>query len=205
MKRFAIHVFSISALCSALMFTPAFADGVVNAVSYQPLPASPLIAVEPLDDSADSKAMQVDFVQALKAKGFTITGVDDATLVFTFATSNIMGAWSKGDRRTILEIDRSGGKSDEDDVDNKVMLNIYNSSRGALVNKGSGDSKSATHPAKYRIDVTLDDRKAKQRIWQAWATADVERGDSYTLTKSMIPVLSGIIGQTVRRQGFSVP
>ncbi|MEE8394356.1 MAG: hypothetical protein V3R66_08425 [Rhodospirillales bacterium] len=191
-------------LYGALAYGAAGAEsgdqGLMNAVSYMPLSRGSPIAVRPLDDSDQNMILQQEFERALSDRGYTVSR--DAQLVLTFETRDVVGAWSGTGPRTMLELqnneDRVGSQTP------KVMLNIYNSTRGGVLNKGQSGTRIVT-PSQYRIDATIDDRSNGKRLWQAWAVADLGHRDSISLTKAMIPVMVGNLGLTVKRQPFNLP
>ncbi|MCW9046150.1 MAG: hypothetical protein OQK35_07435, partial [Alphaproteobacteria bacterium] len=85
----------------------------------------------------------------------------------------------------------------------KAKVNLFDSSRGGLFNEGN-DSHDAGTPPQYRVDVTLDDRKARNRVWQGWAISELDLLEGDDLIKAMIPVLTHNLGKTVRRQPFKI-
>ncbi len=196
MRQFIITLVGLLIFLSPLS---ASADGVLNAVSYHPLVSNPAITVSPLDDSDENIRLKADFEKNLKAAGYQV--VTDSSLVFTFETRGDAGSWGSGERRSVVEFSGhsgSGGKENQ-----KTRLNIYNSERGGLLNKGKNSTDTGTAPL-YRIDVSLDDRQAKNRIWQGWAIADLGHLERNELIKKMILVLTSNIGKTIRRQPFKI-
>lgn len=180
--------------------TPAKAgNGIVNAVSFEPIPANTPITVRPLDDSDANLRLKEDFEAALRAKGFT--PAPDAQIVLTFETGNEIGSWVDKGRRSLIELQAKGGRDGGEDA--QAMLNIYNSTRGGLLNKGDGGT-SITTPSTYTIRVTVDNRNGGKRLWEGWTTADLVQGDREQLAKSMLPVLMGNLGLTVSRKPFEI-
>jgi len=113
-----------------------------------------------------------------------------------------VGAWSDNGRRQLLRLQNSQSVGGLDSPE--VRFNLYDSERGAVFNEGQTGTHITT-PASYRLNATIDDRTNGERLWQAWTTAEVGQSDGFTLTKAMVPVMVGGIGQTVKRQPFTLP
>jgi hypothetical protein len=175
-------------------------QGVLNAVSYLPLPRGAAIAVRPLDDTDDNLILQHEFEQRLRAQGYVVSA--DAALVLTFETRNEIGAWSDAGQRRPLELKQSRAASGIQDP--QVQLNLYDSSRGGVFNEGRGRT-AITTPGRYRLDASIDDRTNGQRLWQGWSVADLGAFDSLQLTRAMVPAIVGSVGQTLKRQPFDLP
>ena len=173
------------------------ADGSVYAISYKPLPADSTIAVRPWDDSRENLELAEEFKRVLGSLGYKVA--DNAALVLSFETRDILGSWSAGERRSILEIEGHGGRRGGEDA--SVRLNLYESSRGGMFNEGR--APAAVVPSKYQLEVTLD-RKAGGRLWQGHASAALQRLSGFELVKSMIPVVAEHLGKTVRRKTFTL-
>jgi len=175
-------------------------EGILNAIAYLPMPADRAIAVRPLDDTDENLKLQRDFEEILRARGYTIT--PDATLVLTFYTRDEVGAWSDAGQRRVLELKQSLAASGIQDP--QVQLNLYDSGRGGVFNKGRGRTSIVT-PGRYRLDATIERRADGKRLWQGWSVADLGQFDTLELTRAMIPALVDGIGQTVKRKSFLLP
>lgn len=199
MKRIA-RLFACLVVLSSL---PAVAedtgDGLLNAVSYRPLPTNMPIAIRAMDNSDENMALAREFEGALRAGGYTVS--PGAGLILTFEVRDELGAWSDHGKRTLLELSAKGGYEGGEDA--KARFNVYNSQKGGILNKGRGGT-SITTPSQYRIDVTIEDKSNGKSLWQAWAVADLGSSDGATLTKNMVPVLVKNLGQTVKQQPFTV-
>ncbi len=176
--------------------------GLMNAIAYLDLSKKESIAVKPLDNSDDNMVLLAVFEKALSDNGYTVAA--DAPLIMTFDTRDMVGAWSTNRQSTMLELqnnrDRKGSQTP------KVLLNIYNSSRGGVFNKGK--DKSGTRivtPSQYRLDVSIDNKNDGKRLWQAWAVANKGHRGSLYLAKSMIPVIVDSLGRTVKKMPFDLP
>lgn len=173
--------------------------GTMNAVSFSPMPSNVEIAVRPLDDSDANLRLKEMFAAELRSKGFRV--VDKSTLVMTVETRDEVGSWTDQGRRSLIELQAKGGRDGGEDA--QAMVNIYNSTRGGLLNEGRGGTSIAT-PSTYRINVTVDDRNNGKRIWQGWTIADLGHGDREALAKAMVPALMGHLGLTASLQSFDI-
>jgi hypothetical protein len=189
----------------SLTVSPVFAQspggGLLNAVVYKDVPAGAGILVRPLDDSDDNLVLKQEFEAELQRRGFRIQ--PDSELVLTFETRDSIGAYTDRNARHVLELSGGGGRGGGEDA--RARVNVFDSASGGLINPGSesGNTEIVT-PTQYRLDVTLDDKANRKRLWQAWATADIERSDGLTLTRGMVPVIVQAVGQTVRQQPFKI-
>jgi hypothetical protein len=177
----------------ALPVAPATAaEGTVNAVSYKQIPSGQPMAVQAWDNSDENLELAKEFTAILIAQGFRVA--DDAPLVISFTTRDVLGYWSAGKRRHLLEVEGHGGRTGGENA--RVMLNLY-SSQGGVLNKGKEPGNVV--PSKYMLEVTLDQRKG-ERLWQGEATAALLRTDGFSLLRAMLPALLNHMGQTVRRK-----
>ena len=174
--------------------------GVVNAVSYRPVPSGSAVMVRVMDNSDANLALKTDFETALKSQGFQISS--DSPLVFTFETRDVVGAWSDSGRRSIIELEGRGGRMGGEDA--KARVNIFNTERGGLLNKGEGETNIVTQ-GRFRLDLTLDDRTSRKRLWQGWAESDQGQHRGSDLLAAMVPIIVGTVGRTVRREAFKLP
>ncbi|MDX9859757.1 MAG: hypothetical protein RBS99_02460 [Rhodospirillales bacterium] len=201
MKRLLIGLGLVSlAVCgSAAAQQPN--QGLLNAVSYERIPAGTAVTVSPLDNSDDNLILQKRFEEELRARGYAISG--DAPLVFTFDIRDTVGAYLAGNVRHVIELSGGGGRGGGEDA--KARLNVFDSGGGGLLNEGADPSDTTiVTQAQYRLDATLDERASGRRLWQVWATADLEQSDGLTLTMAMVPVIAQHVGQTVRQKPFPV-
>lgn len=172
---------------------------VLNAVAYKPIPAGTAIAVLPLDNSDENLSLQREFEYHLKQRGYRVSA--QGVIVLTFEMRNVVGSWSDSGRRTIIELEGRNAVGDDDST--RAMVNIYNSKRGGVFNKGRGGIATVT-PSQFRLDVSLDTRQGGKRLWQAWSVANQGQTDGLTLTKAMVPVMVGNLGQTVRSKRIAL-
>ncbi|MGY9014555.1 MAG: hypothetical protein ACKVG9_04585 [Rhodospirillales bacterium] len=172
--------------------------GTLNAVSYSPLKVEDSIAVETYDNSADNLKLKELFEAELRKVGYTVS--DNAKIALSFEGRDQAGAWVQPGDRTYIELhnnpERDGSKEP------KVLLNLYNSARGGVFNKGDGNREVT--PRKYRLDTTIDDKTNGRRIWHAWSVKNVGASDSAALAASMIPLLVKSLGKAVQGQAFEI-
>lgn len=195
MRRFAF----LAALLLSWVTAPAVhADGLLNAVSFQPLPEGAALFVRPLDNSDRNIAIQAEFERELKRKGYTVS--KDATLIFSFETRDSAGSWTGGGPNRFVELsnnhDQSGVNAPQ------VRFNLFNSTRGGLLNPGRKDRIRTVTPSRFRIDVTIDDKTNGKRLWQGWSTADIGIGTTRAMSRSMIPAIVNGLGKTVKKKSF---
>ncbi|NQV44146.1 MAG: hypothetical protein HQ501_04545 [Rhodospirillales bacterium] len=177
-------------------YAQSFGEGVVNAVSFRPLPADMSIRVQALDNSDDNLVLIDEVKKALKARGYPLS--DDGGMILTLETRSEIGAWSTTDRRHTLEIKGETG-SHSDDA--QVKLNLFDSNTGGILNQGTSGTTIVT-PSQYVIEISLDNATDGKRHWQAWAAAELGQSDGLTLMRGMIPALSDVVGKTVSQQTF---
>ena len=194
MKRFGVVFMTMALLVAGKVSAQSVDEGLINAVAYKPLPAGVAITVRPMDDSDENLVLQKRIEGELKAQGYSVSG--DGVLILTFETRDTVGAWSDTGRRSVLEFQYKN---------ERLRLNLFDSAKGGVFNEGRADGTSIVTPSQYRIDATVDDRRNGERLWQAWATASLQQSDGATLTRSMVPVMVGSLGKTVRRQTFQLP
>ena len=173
-------------------------DGILNAVSYRPLKAGIKIAVEPYDNSAANLKLKGRFEEALRKAGYEIS--DSANIIMSFESRDEAGAWVQPGNRTYIELSNNPERRGVEPP--KVLLNLYNSERGGVLNSGRGNREVI--PRKYRLDTTIDNKTNGRRMWHAWTITNVGASDSSALAASMIPMLVKNLGQTVRGQAFEI-
>ena len=199
MRNFGVLVIAMSFLGAGGLFPAAAQQGLINSVAYGEIAPGTPIAVRPLDNSDQNLVLQEHFERQLKAKGYAVS--EDANLVLSFETRDVVGAWSDGGVRTVIELKNNRHRTGQDPP--QVNVNIYNSSRGGLLNKGRGGGTSITTPSQYRLDAIIDDRSNGERIWQAWATANLRSAGRRAVSEAMVPALDEHLGSTVKNKPFS--
>ena len=196
MRRFGF----LAALLLSWVTAPAVhAEGLLNAVSFQPLPEGAALFVRPLDNSDRNIALQAEFERELKQKGYTVS--KDATLIFSFETRDSAGSWTGGGPNPFVELsnnhDQSGVNAPQ------VRFNLFNSNRGGILNPRRKDRTRTVTPSRFRIDVTIEDKTNGKRLWQGWSTADISIGSTRAMSRSMIPAIVNGLGKTVKKKSYN--
>jgi hypothetical protein len=173
------------------------ADGVLNAVSYQVLPANISIVVEPLDDSDSNLEIKSEIESALRARGINVS--NDGAYVLSFEIRDRLGMLSEAGNRYLFKFETSGGRGGGENTE--ARLNVYDSHHGGLLNKGVGSSR-VSRPTIYRLEAGIEKRQSGKRIWEAWAEAQLTGGDSRDLTRRMVPAIVKNIGKTAKQLEF---
>jgi hypothetical protein len=198
MRYFTVVLGVIGLFFSSAAWAQSKGEGVLNAVSYRPLQAGIKIAVEPYDNSAANIKLKGHFEEALRKAGYEIS--DSANIIMSFESRDEAGAWVQPGKRTYIELHNNPERRGVEPP--KVLLNLYNSDRGGVLNSGRGNREVT--PRKYRLDTTIDNKSNGRRMWHAWTITNVGASDSSALAASMIPMLVKNLGQTVRGQAFEI-
>lgn len=178
------------------------ATGVLNAVAFRPVPQGAPILVRPLDDTNENLAIKKDIEDALTNKGYTI-GTDPKGIVLSFETRSQPGYWTSTRKRTFIELQGTAGSGTRAEKNSRGLVNLYNSQRGAVLNKGQ---QSVVTPAAtlYRLDVNIDNKTEGKSLWLAWAVANLAESDPVTLAESMVPVIVDNIGKSAKEKSFKL-
>lgn len=193
-KRTGLWLFLVFAIFAS---TCVRAEGVVNAVSYNPLPGNSTVEVRPFDDSDENLAVKAHIERELAARGITTNA--KAPLVMNFEVRNRIGYLNSGDNRHVLQFQTTGGRGGGEQTDARV--NVFNSQEGGLLNKGPGTRVS--NRTVYRLELNVEQRDNNERLWDGWAEAELTGGDSAELLRRMVPAVIKALGQTVKSQAFS--
>ncbi|MDA0305724.1 MAG: hypothetical protein O3B76_05480 [Proteobacteria bacterium] len=190
-----------SAFFIAWMTTsPASAEGTVSAVSFLPLPENSSLFVRPMDNSDQNLALQKEFERVLKNKGYKVS--KDAPLILTFETSDTDGSWTGGGPNNIVELSDNPAQTGVNAP--QVRFNLFNSTRGGLLNPNRKERTRTVSPSTFRIDVTIDNKSDGKRLWQGWSAADLGLSSNGAVTRVMIPTIIDGLGKTVKQQSFPV-
>jgi len=190
-----IHVL-VLALVSIASVTKA--DGLINAISFLPMPSSSTITVRPLDNSDRNLVLQKEFELALKNKGYTIGR--DEPLILTFDATDISGAWLGGGENRMIEFSNHDDQSGIEAP--RIHLNLFNSTRGGILNPNDRDKIRTVTPSSFRIDVSIDEKTNGKRIWQGWSSISYSIGKNFENSRQMIPILVENLGKTLSRKTF---
>jgi hypothetical protein len=176
--------------------------GVLNAVSFKPLPAGAPILVRPFDDTDENLVIKKDIEAALTARGYTL-GTDPKGIVLSFESRSQPGYWTSTSQRKFIELQGTAGTGTRAEKNTRGIVNLYDSQKGAVLNKGS---QSVVTPAAtlYRLDVTIDDKTDGKSLWRAWAVANLAEANEVTLAKAMVPAIVDSIGKGAKEQTFKL-
>ena len=199
MKIPAIIVFSVLIILSSIPWASA-EDGTINALSLRPLPSEKSIKVDPLDNSVDNLKLQKVIEAELRKSGYTIS--KQASLILSFSTRDQIGSWNSGSSSHVFSLETKTGRGHEERT--KARINVFDSTTGGLLNKSKKQRQPSSTASQYRLDISIEDRATGKTYWRAWSVADLDSGEGIELTTKMIPPLIEGLGQTIRRQVFSV-
>jgi len=176
--------------------------GVLNAVSFKPLPAGAPILVRPFDDTDENLVIKKDIEAALTARGYTL-GTDPKGIVLSFESRSQPGYWTSTSQRKFIELQGTAGTGTRAEKNTRGIVNLYDSQKGAVLNKGS---QSVVTPAAtlFRLDVTIDDKTDGKSLWRAWAVANLAEANEVTLAKAMVPAIVDSIGKGAKEQTFKL-
>jgi hypothetical protein len=176
--------------------------GVLNAVSFKPLPAGAPILVRPLDDTDKNLVIKKDIEAALTARGYTLS-TDPQGIVLSFESRSEPGYWTSTRQRKFIELEGTAGTGTRASKNSRGMVNLYDSQQGAVLNKGN---QSIVTPAAtlYRLDVNIDDKTDGKSLWRGWAIANLAEADAVNLAKAMVPALVDNIGKGAKEQSFKL-
>jgi hypothetical protein len=190
-------------LAGLIAGTAAAEDGSLNAAAFEnsTLPPGTAVSLRLYDNSDENLQVLKTFESALQSKGYIVS--DGAPLVINIDTSKEVGAWSTGDRRTLVQLettlDRADGTSDS-----RAHMSLFNSQTGGVFNPGNEDRTNIVTPSSYRLEATLDDRRDGRHLWQGWAIANAgAAGGGTGLLQAMVPIVVGALGKTVKQEPFS--
>ncbi len=198
--RTAALVFSL--LLASGATTWAANGGSLNAVAFANLPSGTAVTVRAFDNSNENLALKKFFEAALAAEGYVVS--PDAPLIFSFETSDDIGAYSLGGTRSVLELQGSTGSASNDEAA-RIRLNLFDSGRGGIFNEGRDDRTNVVTPASFRIDIAVNDSRDGRRLWQAWAVASPQGGGRAAAARAMAPIIVKALGQTVKESSFTLP
>ena len=202
MKLLRTAVMAVSLLLAFGTSAWAADGGSLNAIAFAKLPSGAAVSVRARDNSNENLALKKIFENALTAQGYVVS--EDAPLIFSFETSDDIGAYSSGGQRSVLELQGSTGSAGNDEAA-RIRLNLFDSRRGGLFNQGGDDRTNVITPASFRIDAAINDSRGGRRIWQAWAIASPQGSGRTTAAQGMAPIIVKALGKTVKESSFTLP
>lgn len=195
-KLFGVWFLLLAVVCNPF---PTLADGVLSSVSYLTLPEKLAVSIQPFDDSDDNLEIMQRIEEALRAEGYSV--VADAPFVMNFEIRDRLGSLSTSDNRHLFRFESKGGRGGGENA--KARVNVYDSQFGGLLNKGPAAPRVSNRTI-YRLEVNIEKKTNNERLWDAWAEAELTSGDGNRLIERMVPVVVKNIGQTIKRKDFQV-
>jgi hypothetical protein len=174
-------------------------QGLMNAISYKPLPQNTTFSVKPLDNSNQNILLKEEFEQLLKRRGFSIS--KNSPLVITFETHSELGSYRIRNRRSVLALEARGGREGGENA--RMRFNLFDSNTGGLFNQGKGETSLQTN-SQYRLDVSIVNRTNGKYHWQAWTTAKQDRSGGGALILAMVPEMVNKMGEKVKSHVFDL-
>jgi hypothetical protein len=197
MRKFIFLSAFLAAFIVSASASKAEGDGILNAVTYAPLPQKLSVEVRPFDDSDRNLEIKREIEHTLQIKGIQTS--DNAPYVMSFEVRDRLGFLSSAGKRYILSFETKGGRTGGENT--QARVNVFDSRQGGLLNKGDGDSRVSKKTV-YRLEINLEFRDSGKRLWDAWAEAQLSGGDSIDLTRRMIKPILNNIGKTVKNTSF---
>ena len=186
-------------LCFIAISSPLQADeGIINAVSFRPIPSATAIVVQPWDNS-DENLNTARLIEAqLRDLGYKIS--PHAKYTLSFESKSSLGKWSSSSRNTSVEFKAEGSSSEGEDAE--VRLNLFSSSKGGVLNPSTTPGENIL--SKVSLEITLDQENGA-RLWQGEAIAGVHQTDTASVARRLTPVLLDHFGKTIRRKTVNIP
>ncbi len=182
----------IALASSAIATAQTTKEGILNAISFEPLPESTSFLVRPLDDTNENLAIKAKFDAALAADGFSVT-TGESRFVLSFETKEEIGAGPAPQPQGAIRFQGQTGRTSTSDRRNVPKLL-----------EAPRDGTKIYRSSRYRIDATIDDKVEGKRLWQGWAIAGVDEHSHLFLAKAMVPAIVDSIGSTVRQKPFQL-
>lgn len=179
----------------------AWADARLNATQYSTSAPGRVVAVEPLDDSAENLDYREEFVAQLERAGYQVT--PNAPVVLYFWLEDYLGGPTGGPSRRLLELGGTKGTAGEDNA--RVQLNIYSSQGGGLLNDDAGSAgEQKQNPTQVRVGARIRTRTDGERLWEAEALGDIQTLDRDGIIRRLIPPIVRSIGTSVKAEPIKV-
>jgi hypothetical protein len=178
-------------------------EGMLYAASYIAIPTGAQVAIQLLDDNDGNRDLAETFRRELSARGYRI--VDRAPFTLTFWLTGTFDTGEQQGRRTLIEIGGEGGSNPRTDTDVEARVNLFSTRGGGLFQDPPSRGDKARSGSRYRLYASVKEEATGKRAWLGQAHVDVRGGDALAVADSLVPVLAGSFGQTVRRQPFTLP
>jgi len=155
-------------------------DGFLTAYAYVLFPPGARLQLDPRDDGVEEMALLPTFRRALERRGHTIDPA--ATLVLAY------------DMTIDDDVALAGREAQGDDVPAIVV---------PLGRGVTGARSGAADLTRYRLSVSVEDRRSGRRTWSAELLFAAEPRGAVPAAQAMVPVLVDSLGQTVNRRSIT--
>ena len=136
--------------------SPSQADeGIINAVSFRPIPAATVIVVQPWNNSDENINTARLIENQLCDLGYKIS--PQANFTLSFDSKSSLGKWSSSSRNTSVELKAESSTASGKDAE--VRLNLFSSSEGGVLNPNKTPGENIL--SKVSLKITLDQKMAR--------------------------------------------
>ncbi len=136
--------------------SPSQADeGIINAVSFRPIPAATVIVVQPWNNSDENINTARLIENQLCDLGYKIS--PQANFTLSFDSKSTLGKWSSSSRNTSVELKAESSTANGKDAE--VRLNLFSSSEGGVLNPNKTPGENIL--SKVSLKITLDQKMAR--------------------------------------------
>jgi len=136
--------------------SPSQADeGIINAVSFRPIPAATVIVVQPWNNSDENVNTARLIENQLRDLGYKIS--PQANFTLSFDSKSSLGKWSSSSRNTSVELKAESSTANGKDAE--VRLNLFSSSEGGVLNPNKTPGENIL--SKVSLKITLDQKMAR--------------------------------------------
>ena len=136
--------------------SPSQADeGIINAVSFRPIPAATVIVVQPWNNSDENINTARQIENQLCDLGYKIS--PQANFTLSFDSKSTLGKWSSSSRNTSEELKAESSIASGKDAE--VRLNLFFSSEGGVLNPNKTPGENIL--SKVSLKITLDQKMAR--------------------------------------------
>jgi len=199
-RIYSTRLFSL-ALFVGMVLSPTYSkaeEGIINAVSFRPIPVNAAVVVKPWDNSDENLRTARIIESQLQSLGYTLS--PKAKLTLSFETKKALGKWSGESKNNSVEFKAESSTATGKEAE--VRLNLFSSSEGGILNPSRKHGENTL--TKMSLEITLDQQNGP-RLWQGEAFAGIHQTDSGALVRRLTPLLLDQLGKTVRRKTVQIP
>tara|TARA_B100002003_G_scaffold64790_1_gene60208 strand:- start:4023 stop:4619 length:597 start_codon:yes stop_codon:yes gene_type:complete len=179
--------------------SPSQADeGIINAVSFRPIPAATVIVVQPWNNSDENINTARLIENQLRDLGYKIS--PQANFTLSFDSKSSLGKWSSSSRNTSVELKAESSTASGKDAE--VRLNLFSSSEGGVLNPNKTPGENIL--SKVSLKITLDQKMARG-FGRARQLPGVHHTDTVSVARRLTPVLLDYLGKTISRKSVNIP